>query len=378
MKILYAYDQVLPYTGADAEQVFNTVDALSRLGVDIELVVPRPRHEEPMSSAELKAHYQVTGPFHVTALDTDCPLRVPEKLRHAWRLAHEPAYADRLIYTRHIPQVAAAVAAHRPVVYETYRAWPVQYPAMKLPLCSLLQSPYVRGCVFHSEYARESFERGGVLPSKLAVIHNGHSPVRMKPVLSQSEARALLGFDARRPLVVYAGRIGPKKGLELCLEIASRCPEIDFALVGSEHMDAPFGSIEALAAQHPNVKVFPWQPFDKTVPYLYAADILLIPPSLEPLKGATVLPMKLFLYLAAGRTIVAPKASDTRELLHDGINAALCTPGNPEIAAELLRDLIAHPDKAAQLAAGALETSANLTWDARAAKLANFLDSVAP
>jgi hypothetical protein len=37
MRIAYAYDEPLPHTGADAEQVVNTVAALGRNGVSVQL-----------------------------------------------------------------------------------------------------------------------------------------------------------------------------------------------------------------------------------------------------------------------------------------------------------------------------------------------------
>ena len=62
------------------------------------------------------------------------------------------------------------------------------------------------------------------------------------------------------------------------------------------------GPVERRAESLPNVIVRPWQPFDSVLRYLDAADVLLVPPSAAPLRGGgTVLPLKLFSYLAAGR-----------------------------------------------------------------------------
>src|ERR1700760_3858052 len=71
-------------------------------------------------------------------------------------------------------------------------------------------------------------------------------------------------------------------------------------------------------------------------PYLFAADILIIPPSRAPLDrfGDCVLPLKTFAYLAAGRAILAPRSPDTAELLRDGETALLVPPDDSEAAAE--------------------------------------------
>ena len=58
--------------------------------------------------------------------------------------------------------------------------------------------------------------------------------------------------------------------------------------------------------------------YDQLSHFLFAADILMIPEPKVKTVGNTVLPMKLFQYLAAGRAIYAPDAPDTAELLTHG------------------------------------------------------------
>jgi glycosyltransferase involved in cell wall biosynthesis len=121
--------------------------------------------------------------------------------------------------------------------------------------------------------------------------------------------------------------------------------------------------------------VVPWQRFGDLAPYLYAADVLIIPPSLEPLQrhGNTVLPIKLFLYLAAGRAILAPIAPDTAELLSDGKNAALVPPGEMDAMLGSLTRLVSDSAYAQHLGAQAREMAKSLTWDHRAVRIRDFL-----
>jgi len=155
------------------------------------------------------------------------------------------------------------------------------------------------------------------------------------------------------------------------LGLARRLPNAHFALVGSDG----HGVVEALASRHPNVQMVPWQPFGMVTKYLLAADVLLQPPSRVPLGvvGNTVLPMKLFLYLAAGRAILAPDLPDMRELLRNDHNALLVAPGDDAAAASALRRLLEDRELRERLARAALETSAGLTWDARAERVLGFL-----
>ena len=110
--------------------------------------------------------------------------------------------------------------------------------------------------------------------------------------------------------------------------------------------------------------------------YLLAADVLLQPPSLVPLRliGNTVLPMKIFLYLAAGRPIVAPDLPDLREVLQHDENALLVPAGDPEAAARAVAHILDDASLAARLGDAARQTAAGLTWDARAERVLTFLE----
>ncbi len=367
----YGYDTVLPSPGADAEQVMNTVAGLERAGVRVDLLVPTIR-DAPLAGEALKAHYQVTGRFTIDHIGP--PVRGPrwlDKLVHALRVARDPRAAEAdLVYTRHLPMVWAALRKGFPVLYDTYRPWPAQYPALKPWLRYLVRHPRFLGVLTHSQYAAESFLGLGLPQAQVRVMHNGFDPARMQPRLEVRQARRQLGFDESTPIVTYAGRVDPRKGIGLILSLARRCPTIRFHILGSRGS----GPLEVEGASIPNVAFFPWLPYDEVVPHLYASDVLLIPPTLDPLTrhGTTVLPLKLYLYLAAGRVIVAPTAPDTRELLHHDDNALLVRPGDlVQCASTIMR---AVQDRATQdrLGSGALATAADLTWDVRGQRIAAF------
>jgi glycosyltransferase involved in cell wall biosynthesis len=108
--------------------------------------------------------------------------------------------------------------------------------------------------------------------------------------------------------------------------------------------------------------------------FLFAADVLVFPPTAAALRaGRTVLPMKTFQYLAAGRAILAPDLPDLREVLRHDANAVLVPPDVPGAAADALRGLLGDVPRRERLAAAALADAARYTWDARAAKIAAFL-----
>lgn len=370
LQIVYAFDNRVPSPQADTEQLVSTVAALSRRDLDLCLLVPDLGGET--SGEELCDYYGVQGRFRVSHFPGLGWARVPQKLWAPVRVARadEVAGAD-LIYTRNLPIALALTALGRRVVLDTYRPWPGQYPVLRPLLRWLMRSPPFVGGILHSELARRAYLETGIPNERLLVAHNGFEPSRMEPVMDRDEAREKLGLDPGRPTVVYAGRIGGDKGLDVVLETARRCPEVRFLFVGATGRD-PF---EAECRAVPNMELISWKPFDELSAWLYAADVLLVPPSEDPLleKGHTVLPMKLFAYLAAGRPILAGASPDVRELLVDRANAILVPPGDAGAATAALTELLADQELRARLARGAARTAGGLTWDARAERIHEFL-----
>jgi glycosyltransferase involved in cell wall biosynthesis len=104
----------------------------------------------------------------------------------------------------------------------------------------------------------------------------------------------------------------------------------------------------------------------------------LIPPTSAPLQRfrRTVLPMKVFMYLAAGRPILAPRLPDVEEVLTDGQTARLVVPDDPAEAANALTHLLADRALQDRLSRNALALAAQYTWTARARRIMDFVATV--
>ena len=376
MKIAYLNDQLFPSTETDTEQLMCMVSALGRLGAEVELVIPKRILSESTTPAQLSEYYQVEPRFSIRTLHSAFPsTRAIEKLSHpAACLAARALTGFDLVYTRNLPTAALVLAlSRRPVLYETFRPWPQQQKALIPLLKRIGEHPRFLGSVFHSAYAARSFESIGWEPGRILVAHNGYDPNRMQPRLSHAQARIVLGLPESRPIVAYTGHVSMAKGLGLLLEMARQLPKVDFVVVGSREPGAFEHEVESV----PNVRVFPWKNFKGVVPFLYAADVLLIPPTAGPMDriGNTVLPIKTFLYMAAGRPIFGPATPDLQEVLVDGVNAVLVPPDRIEIAIERLGRLVADPERRAALGGEARrQVEADNTWERRAEKVLQYIN----
>jgi glycosyltransferase involved in cell wall biosynthesis len=373
MRLAYLTDQLLPQTATDTEYMISTVAAFGEVGADVTLVKPEHWLDPEPGRDTIAEYYQVEPEFEVAAVRSVYPnIRGIEKVAQGVVAPRHPsARRADVLYTYTLPILLGALLfGTRPIVYETYRPWPYQQPWSAPFFRWVGRHPRFLGAVLHSEHARSSYEDAGLDPNMLLAARAGYDPKRLSPRRTQSEARDDCDLPDR-PTVTYTGRVTMEKGLGLMLDMARALPTVQFVIVGSEGK----GPVEREAAPIDNVRVVPWQPFDEVIPYLYAASVLLIPPSTTPLKevGNTVLPMKTFPYMAAGRAILAPNSPDLCELLQDGENAALVPPDDPDAAVRRLRALLDDPDTCERLGAAAQSDIDDHTWPRRAERILRFI-----
>ena len=358
---------------AHQEQSVKTAAALARRGIDVTLILPRGRRDPLLSAAELQRWFAVDGDFSV--------LQVPSEwggtaLFRSLLWLHQLFGSDQLrsadmLYSRVPVMIATGQLCPIPCATDQYRDWPDQWPFLRPFIRRTALHRKCLGYILHSRFAAASYRRSGVPEAKLLVAHNGVDGEAGTGGADRADARKRLDLPGDASLAVYAGRVNERKGLDQILALADLRPETLFLIVGSEQE----GPIETQARRRPNVRVIGWQSPDRLPDYLAAADILLIPPSLDPLQrfGTSILPIKTFAYLAAGRPILAPRSPDLADLLVDGENALLVTPGDPKAAAEGLDRLLGDEDLAARVSAGARRTAQGLSWDKRAERIDDFL-----
>lgn len=374
LNIAYITDQILPQTATDTEQLVSMCAALGVNRANVTLYGPRHFLKKMPGTGDIADYYQVPETFAYYSVGGPTPsIRGLEKMiTPALITLKESVRSSDLIYTRNLPAVLWALGTTRmPVAFETYRPWPDQKPHMKRFFRWMGNHRNTAGLILHSEIAARSFRNAGVPDEKLLVAHNGYNSRIMQPYLSREEAKARFELDPGRPVVTYTGRVSMKKGLDMLLEQASARPDVTFLVVGSEH----WGTFERRARSFNNIRIIGWQPLEQLPPFLYASDILFIPPASAPFKktGNTVLPMKTFLYMAAQRPIIAPASDDLLEVLTDRETAVLVRPDDQQSLDRNLDELLSDRTLQEQLAANAYRKVQQQTWKKRAETVLRFL-----
>ena len=101
---------------------------------------------------------------------------------------------------------------------------------------------------------------------------------------------------------LYSGTLGLKHRPELLYELAAQCRDDADVVVLSEGMGA--ARLRELQAERelPNLKLLPFQPFERYPEVLGSADVLVA--LLEPSAGEFSVPSKVLSYLCAGRAVL--------------------------------------------------------------------------
>ncbi|MEA2530613.1 MAG: colanic acid biosynthesis glycosyl transferase WcaI [Thermomicrobiales bacterium] len=216
----------------------------------------------------------------------------------------------------------------------------------------------------------------GVDPARIELLPNWSHVVPSQR--SRSDVRAELGWADGEHIVLHAGNMGLKQGLENLVNAArlaaELAPDHRFVLMGDGNQRA---RLQALAAGLPNLDFLPPQPADRFMDVLAASDVLLVNE-----RGTVVdmsLPSKLTSYFVAGRPVVAavsPAGVTAREIARSA--AGLTVPGDdPPALVAILDRLRADPALGAQLgAAGTAYAAAHLAPEPVLARAESFVETI--
>lgn len=186
----------------------------------------------------------------------------------------------------------------------------------------------------------------GVAADRLCRFPNWVDTATIRPLAGPNPLRREFGLGADRMIVLYAGNMGEKQGLEGLATVAERLadrPEIQFVLCGD---GAARPRLERLLAGRPNVRLLPLQPRRLRNELLNLADIHLLPQ--RPQAADFALPSKLGGILASGRPVVAQ--TDGGELARAARAGGLAiAPDDPAAMVDAIRALAADAERRRRL-----------------------------
>jgi len=200
----------------------------------------------------------------------------------------------------------------------------------------------------------------GVPADRIRVVPNGVDETRFFPA-DRAAARAELGLDAGRRLLLYVGNLKESKGVldlaEAFGRVAAARGDADLVVVGDGEAREQMPGVDRM-------RLVGARPHEEVARWMAAADLLVLPSWNEGMPNAVIEA------LACGRRVVATAVGGVPDLLASPLLGDLVPPRRPaELAAALIRALD-RPYDPSDVAAGALSGS----WADSAARLFAVLE----
>jgi glycosyltransferase involved in cell wall biosynthesis len=282
------------------------------------------------------------------------------------------AWGASLVYTRGLQVAAAALLRGLPVILEQH----LRVTGFSAPWLFrfFLRWPGKKRLLVITQALRRVLENSYHLglklkPEEIQIAPDGVDLERFMDLPDPAAARRQLGFP-ERITAAYSGHFYAGRGLNLLFGLAKGFPAVSFLWMGGKPEDVAAWQSRLDQAGVKNVTLTGFIDNRRLPLYQAAADILLMP--YERLirvsgggnTGDICSPIKMFEYLASGRTILSSDLPVLREVLSPA-NAVLCPPEDLPAWEKALSDLLAEPALRQRLGEQARADVRQYSWRAR-------------
>ena len=192
----------------------------------------------------------------------------------------------------------------------------------------------------------------GVPGRKLTIIENWAPTDEIQPLPRENAWKKEQGLSGKK-VVLYSGTLGLKHNPRLLLRAAAHYQSQgrdDVAIVvTTQGLGAEFLAREIRDRSIRNLKILPWQPYDRLPEVLSTADILTA--IIEPDAGLFSVPSKILSCLCAGRPIVAsiPHNNLAAQTIEQAQSGLVVEPGDDKGFVARLDRLLDDPAKADEM-----------------------------
>jgi len=221
---------------------------------------------------------------------------------------------------------------------------------------------------------KEILIKKGIDEKKIFVASDGVDLKDFEIREGKEECRKKLNLPLDRNLILYAGHLYKWKGVET-LALASK-------FLSEKELIVIVGGIKWYLSDFKkfvkknnlkNILILGYQDYSKIPYFLKAADCLVLTGTKKSsVSQYQTSPMKMFEYMASGRTAIACDLLSFKEVLNKS-NSILVEPDNPEAMAKGIERVLNEPDLAEKISKQAYQDVQKYTWNNRAKKILKFI-----
>jgi len=375
MHIAYIANSRFPSERAHMIQMVHMCNAFASAGADVTLyVTDRPTHivETP------EAYYGTPIRFSVRRVP------VPDL---AGRAAQYPHFLGPFLYTIQRVVFARRVAhmletrscdlvygrdewilwlltlfSRSSVVWESHEA--------KYSFIARRTIAAAKKLIVISEGIRDFYRARGVPQEKISVAHDAIDVSFLQERITKDEARAALGINEEKPVVMYIGGLDRWKGVDTLFRAAEGREDFAVYVIGGKEED-----LGEYRSTYPHVTFLGPRPYKDLPRHQQAADVLVIPNTAKNTLSSTYTsPLKLFAHMAARRPLAVSRILSMTNVLTEQ-DAFFFTADDPSSLCATIQDVLKDATEAGRRADHAYKKSKCYTWQKRASHILDFLDS---
>jgi len=175
------------------------------------------------------------------------------------------------------------------------------------------------------------------------------------------------------PIAAFIGHLFDYKGIPTILETAALLPDVQFHLVGGWPQDVTRQQARICERGLSNVMLHGLKPQSEIPPFLWHADVLLLPPSANHPSAAWTSPLKLGEYLASGTPTVATSILALRDWLSED-EVKFVKPDDAREMAKGIVEVLNDPVYAGNLSRRGIEKVRDFSYEGRAQKILDRLE----
>ncbi|MCD6107573.1 MAG: glycosyltransferase family 4 protein [Caldisericaceae bacterium] len=366
MKITYISSSTIPSRTANSIHVMKMCQAFARNGHEVVLIVPDTKHGTQSGVEDVFSFYGVNRCFEIVQLPW---LKFKGRGYCYGYFAAKKAKSLKpdIVYCRNTVGCFLSARFGLPVVFESHAPLADNGRISEWMFRRLITHTKFRKLVVITSALKEYFEiKYPQIGEKIQIAPDGADPV------PESTKPVILPNKNKRFQVGYLGQLYQGKGMEIVAKLAKNCPWADFHIVGGVANDILYW--QGVTAGLKNITYHGYVPHAVSYSYIIAFDVLLLP-NQRNIRGHSgsgdiakwTSPLKMFEYMAAGKSILASDLSVLKEVLVHEHNALLCPPDDASAWEKSLERLCDDNNLQKRLGREALrDFKENYTWQTRA------------
>ena len=359
MKIVYLANARIPTEKAHGIQIMKTCEAFSKLGHDVELVVPRRLNhikEDPFS------YYSTSTKFPIKRL----PCLDLVELGFVGFLIQSITFGiSTFFYLRRKDFDILYGREEFSLYFESFMdtpfVWETHTDRYNFIIKRVLRK--AKKIVSITKGLKQFYVDQGIPPKKIAVSPDAVDIEDFTISVDREVARKEFNLPLRPRLIMYAGRLDTWKGYDTLLESAKlfQNDSTKLVIVGGEEKQ-----VRKLKNKYKDVLFLGYIPYIKLPRFQKAADVLVVPNTAKvDISRYHTSPLKVFAHMTSGIPIVASDLPSIREILNEK-NSILVKPDSKDELAKGIMSVLNDPKWAKELAKQAKIDVMQYSWEKRA------------